>query len=256
MSKTKSFALILGVIIMSFLIGYLVFAWGEPTAAPPEENVLAPINVSGTAQTKSGALTIGGDLTTPRLVDLADSSYFIDPAGQAVTNYSAILKGKVGIGTTTLFTDGLHVKTSYIVGSARDETVLNLEGGTCWGTTPTTLGGCWPFSYKDPGGSWRQLIGVSASNSLPRELVLNIPYPAGGSGPSRLRIVNSATVDDAHTKMVVEDTGNVGIGTPSPGAKLEVVGGAIKATGGLIIETRTSDPASPVNGQIWLRTDL
>ncbi|MBM3248566.1 MAG: hypothetical protein FJZ10_04000 [Candidatus Omnitrophica bacterium] len=53
----------------------------------------------------------------------------------------------------------------------------------------------------------------------------------------------------------------VGIGVANPGLndariKLEVQGGAIQATGGLIIETRTSDPGTPVVGQIWLRTDL
>lgn len=42
----------------------------------------------------------------------------------------------------------------------------------------------------------------------------------------------------------------------APSIKLNVVGGAIKATGGLIIETRTSPPRSPITGQIWLRTNI
>ncbi|MCK5283788.1 MAG: hypothetical protein KAK00_10390 [Nanoarchaeota archaeon] len=50
--------------------------------------------------------------------------------------------------------------------------------------------------------------------------------------------------------------GNVGIGTATPSAKLDVQGGAVKASGGLIIETRTDDPASPETGRIWLRTDI
>ncbi|MDD5738714.1 MAG: hypothetical protein PHY72_02180, partial [Candidatus Pacebacteria bacterium] len=50
--------------------------------------------------------------------------------------------------------------------------------------------------------------------------------------------------------------GSVGIGTGNPGVnKLEVVGGPIKATGGLIMETRTTNPGSPAVGQIWMCTD-
>jgi hypothetical protein len=50
--------------------------------------------------------------------------------------------------------------------------------------------------------------------------------------------------------------GNVGIGTASPTSKLHVVGGPVQASGGLIIETRTSDLASPETGRMWLRTDI
>ena len=46
--------------------------------------------------------------------------------------------------------------------------------------------------------------------------------------------------------------GNVGIGTVVPDAKLEVVGGSIKATGGLIIEVRPSNPSNPETGRMWL----
>ncbi|OHA17414.1 MAG: hypothetical protein A2825_00965 [Candidatus Taylorbacteria bacterium RIFCSPHIGHO2_01_FULL_43_120] len=59
----------------------------------------------------------------------------------------------------------------------------------------------------------------------------------------------------ADEKMRITTTG-VGIGTAAPETKLEVVGGPIKATGGLIIETRNDDPDSPETGRMWLRTDI
>lgn len=52
-------------------------------------------------------------------------------------------------------------------------------------------------------------------------------------------------------------SGNVGIGTTTPVTKLEVANGAIKATGGLIMETRSNgtNPTNPAIGQIWMCTD-
>jgi hypothetical protein len=43
---------------------------------------------------------------------------------------------------------------------------------------------------------------------------------------------------------------------PLLGAGTNNFTGQLKAAGGLVIESRTSDPPNPVPGQIWLRTDL
>lgn len=155
---------------------------------------------------------------------------FTNPTGNPTTGGGALSysNGNVGIGTTD---PGAPLEIEKALASA----LLILE-------KPDSSGGDW--------------MTIQRSGTK----IYNFGYP-GTSQPN----TGIFEIYDAGTKKIqlyaggdsYFNAGNVGIGTTSPGTnRLEVVGGPIKATGGLIIETRTSDPASPVSGQIWLRTDL
>ncbi|MBI2041832.1 MAG: hypothetical protein HYT20_02335 [Candidatus Nealsonbacteria bacterium] len=68
------------IIAFLFLAGFAAYAWTEPSSAPPDGNVDAPINVGSVDQNKIGGLSIGGVL-------------------RGISN--AIFDGSVGIGTQT-----------------------------------------------------------------------------------------------------------------------------------------------------------
>lgn len=60
----KITALTFGILTISFLAAFCVVAWQEPSQVPPGGNAPTPLNVSATAQTKEGNLTINGILKT------------------------------------------------------------------------------------------------------------------------------------------------------------------------------------------------
>ena len=51
--------IIFTVIVVAISCAYCAFAWTAPTAAPPNENASAPINVSDSDQTKDGSFSLG-----------------------------------------------------------------------------------------------------------------------------------------------------------------------------------------------------
>jgi hypothetical protein len=80
--KTQKFiSFTLGVLAMSILLSYLVFAWNEPSQNPPQGNVAPPLNTSINAQAKEGTLVVGNN--------------------SAVTTGLIVRYGNVGIGTTS-----------------------------------------------------------------------------------------------------------------------------------------------------------
>ena len=154
------------------------------------------------------------------LLEGKTKEYFLNTSGDAQTKDGALnIMGNVGIGTTGP-THKLDVRGPLRIDQGASNDIW-IQGGSATSGTSRNLA----------------ILGIKSSDEL--RLNYDGEYTGG------VRIQGSKTIID----------GNVGIGTTSPGAKLDVQGGPIRARGGLIIETRTSDPASPATGQMWLRTD-
>ena len=96
----KGISLIISVLILSLSISYFAFAWSEPTAVPPGDNVSPPLNISSVDQSKEGGLILN--------------------TGGASANGLVVENGNVGVGVVapnakleidmgTSATEGLHI---------------------------------------------------------------------------------------------------------------------------------------------------
>ena len=195
----------------------------------------------GVGTTAPGAkLEVAGGSITIRG---SDSNSAIAGFTDAGGNYRMVVStdGNVGIGTT-----GPGAKFEVVGGSS------TFSGSD----SNSAIAG-----FTDAGGNYRMVISTSGSVGI------------GTTAPQGLFQVGGGTI-------TVLSDGRVGIGTTSPGAihhiqasipdtyTMVISTGAaasqyiisVSSTGvtnikNLVIENRTSDPASPVTGQIWLRVD-
>ena len=209
----------------------LAAPWAGPTAAPTGGNVEAPINVSSSAQTKVGDLTVNGALLTLSNVGannmiLFGSNRFIY-FGSGTGTYGIIDSGGVmgyknSGGSWTSFvsgasqwtTSGTNIYNSNTgnvgIGTASPGALLNVKSGTNADST------------GQPSGTFASIIynanNVSTANGL---LVKN----NWATSASTVFEVGQDFVGGAYRSLFkVQGDGNVGIGTVSPTQKLDVAG--------------------------------
>ena len=112
-----------------------VYAWTGPTAAPPNNNTPAPINVSGTAQTKAGNLTVN-NLIASDGITLGGVKRTTWPAGG----------GAPSIVATTAYGNTVSCGETLCQSVAACPSGYTVTGGGYYVSTPvdTKVGGCGP----------------------------------------------------------------------------------------------------------------
>lgn len=250
--SSKAVALAFGIVALVFALGFSAFAvWQEPGSAPPAGNIEPPLNISSSAQTKTGDLGIGGGL-----------SYWITKVGDsfALKNNSGLIKlvvgqdGNVGIGidnpSAALTVGGSVLRYgSTIYGTTNANTHMNLGTQSASGTSGqdyqyiTVSGGNQNTASGEAStisggqGNVASGIGATVSGGLTNTAAGDYSWAGGrnmqlGAAADNTFVWgNSATAYNisAPNAFLIQpnlsSSARVGIGTPNPGYALQVDGG-------------------------------
>jgi len=180
-------SVIISVLVICFTVSSYIFAWTEPTLPPPQGNVAAPINVSATSQSKLGNFGIGGQTGQAIYWFYNDfGTLKFNSTNPTGTRMVIGQDGNVGIGTT-----GPNQKLQVVGGQFG---VFNGTADRGLTINPGLTAGIVDIYSDYLGGSEAKLHLSSYSDR------------AGAGG------------------VTIQSGGNVGIGTTSPGYKLDVNG--------------------------------
>jgi hypothetical protein len=203
--KNQLIPLILSVLILSFLTAYWIFAWDEPSLAPPLGNVANPINIGSTSQTKSGALTVSTLTTSGGVLYLDDLTEGNIERVNAIIGYDDLfLKG-----------DSLEASAIHIAGSQVSSYTGGIERMKIDSLGDIYITGLIGCDTIDSDASGKLVCGTDETG------VAGIQ--GGGTVNYLSKFTDTGTIGNSQ---VFDDGASVGIGTAIPGYKLDVAGPA------------------------------
>jgi hypothetical protein len=258
---------------LSISLQSLLAAWNPPTASPPSDNTPAPIYASGASQTITGDLGITGNLSAFQITangDFYANSHTIYMGGADWSIAFSPTYPDYGIfydegspdkivlsadGGGAADTDFVLSGDKVGIGTESPDHKLQVLGNVMIGETDTTGGSL--YLYGTTAGKYSRIL---TSNG---NLHIDPGYGAGGGNGLYLNYYNGGTIYfgtgatgyhssvttagawNLDSTLYTDGSGNVGIGTAGPGAKLDVEGGS-----GVITSIKTDGYVEDVSGVV------
>ena len=181
-------------------------------------------------------LDVSGDIRATGTIYGASGTQV--PVGTGTENYLSKWSASGTLGDSVVYDDGTKVG----IGTTTPEEKLHI------GTGSILIDNSQFFKQKDSSGTARQVFVADSSNNL------YLGSSSGWTGGLVLQYPNTAVLkilSGASEKVRIDSSGNVGIGTTAPGAKLNIVStGAIHSgSPSLLIEDTTYRPTLTLNAQ-------